>query len=134
MKSRFKEGTSGNPKGRPPGSKNYDTVLRRLLEKRLPTDKKSRRLSRKELIVEALLENALAGDNAAIEFVFGLMQRFDVTKEPGRPKIIPTSPEAIEVINRVLGPGRESNSAIDAMKKLEALEERLRNFQDDRKG
>ncbi len=35
VKSRFKSGQSGNPRGRPPGSKNLKTLLRELAARRI---------------------------------------------------------------------------------------------------
>lgn len=65
--TRFKPGQSGNPGGRPKGSVSLTTLLRRALaEKSTPKGKKTVA----EMIVDALLESARAGDQRAIQYVF----------------------------------------------------------------
>ena len=62
--SRFKPGHSGNPKGRPPGSQAFKTLLQRELEERVSVKDQGRRrrLSKRGVIVKRLVSEAMAGN------------------------------------------------------------------------
>jgi Family of unknown function (DUF5681) len=68
---RFKPGRSGNPKGRPKGAKNEDTILTNLLNRRIDIREAGR--LRKITVLEAMLlkfaEEALKGDPKAATFL-----------------------------------------------------------------
>lgn len=73
---RFKKGQSGNPAGRPKGSRNRSTILNELLQlpvldskgkkKINPLDKKDKHISYEKLIMIALIKKAAEGDVKAI--------------------------------------------------------------------
>lgn len=68
---RFKPGRSGNPKGRPKGAKNEETILNNLLNRRIEIREAGR--TRKITVLEAMLlkfaEEALKGDPKAATFL-----------------------------------------------------------------
>ena len=68
---RFKPGRSGNPKGRPKGAKNEETILNNLLNRRIEIRQAGR--LRKITVLEAMLlkfaEEALKGDAKAATFL-----------------------------------------------------------------
>jgi hypothetical protein len=66
-KSRFKPGSSGNPKGRPKGSKNLSTILRQRLNKKVQVAENGRRklITVEEVIVARMVTDAAAGDPIA---------------------------------------------------------------------
>jgi len=68
---RFKPGRSGNPKGRPKGAKNEETILNNLLNRRIEIRQAGR--TRKITVLEAMLlkfaEEALKGDAKAATFL-----------------------------------------------------------------
>jgi Family of unknown function (DUF5681) len=74
---RFKPGQSGNPKGRPKGTKNTATVLREILDRKV--EMRIGGILRKVCMREAMLmrfaEAALKGDTKAAGF---LLQRYDM--------------------------------------------------------
>jgi hypothetical protein len=74
---RFKPGRSGNPKGRPKGSKNTATLLHEILDRKV--DMRSGDIVRKVTVREAILtrfaESALKGDTKTAGF---LLQRYDM--------------------------------------------------------
>lgn len=72
--SRFKSGKSGNPKGRPKGSRNFGTILKQRLKQRVTIVEKGRRktITMEELIIRKLLNDAVAGDVHARRDVFRL--------------------------------------------------------------
>lgn len=65
---RYVKGTSGNPKGRPNGSRNFETVLEGELKKRVPVteDGKRKKITKREAIAKQLVNKAASGDPKAI--------------------------------------------------------------------
>jgi hypothetical protein len=102
LASRFKPGRSGNSKGRPKGSKNYNTLLFEVLDERRPAASKGRRtMPRLEALVRSLVDKALEGEVAALKAVFGLMQAHDISPVPVFAKRVPLDFRAmIEVYGR----------------------------------
>jgi hypothetical protein len=66
--SRFKPGRSGNPKGRPRGSKNLSTIIQQELNTPVIVNENGRRrkISKRQAIAKQLVNNAAAGDPKAI--------------------------------------------------------------------
>lgn len=68
----FKPGQSGNPNGRPPGTPNFKTVVRALLEQEVQNAAKNtfwtgrKKIMAIEMMAVVLYRKALAGDIAAI--------------------------------------------------------------------
>ncbi|WP_439369395.1 DUF5681 domain-containing protein [Bradyrhizobium sp. DASA03120] len=69
LHSRFKKGQSGNPRGRPKGSLNFATDLKRTLQApvTLSDGGKSRRVTTQEAALLRLREKALKGDVKALD-------------------------------------------------------------------
>ena len=79
----FKPGQSGNPRGRPKGSKNLLTIFAEAMSRPVTVrDKKGkiRRLSKLELMVEVMVNKALAGDPKAFAMVVQFADKFEVFK------------------------------------------------------
>ena len=70
-RSQFKAGQSGNPRGRPKGRKNEDTILAEILHRKLPMRDRGR--IRQVPLIEAILlkfaEAALRGEPKAATFL-----------------------------------------------------------------
>lgn len=68
---RFKAGQSGNPKGRPKGSKNESTLLREILQRTIETRAggRSRKISILEGILRRVVEDSLRGNIKSAAFV-----------------------------------------------------------------
>ena len=80
----FKPGQSGNPRGRPKGSKNFPTMFAEAMSRPVTVrDKKGkiRRLSKQELMVEVMVNKALAGDPKAFAMVVQFADKFEVFKK-----------------------------------------------------
>lgn len=84
--TRFKKGQSGNPKGRPKGSRNLSTVLGHVSREkvRVTENGKVRTMTKSEAMVRQLIAKALAGDLRAIKDVFGLHQIAEATPDMER--------------------------------------------------
>jgi Family of unknown function (DUF5681) len=69
--TRWKPGQSGNPRGRPPGSKNLDTILGEALNEKIPVQEKGRLRSRtaREVIGRRVVHAAMKGDLKAINLL-----------------------------------------------------------------
>ena len=72
--SRFKPGQSGNPRGRPKGTLNFTTDLKRILQApvTLNDGRKTRRVTTQEAALLRLAEKALKGDPRALEKLVSL--------------------------------------------------------------
>ena len=75
--SRFKQGHSGNPGGRPKNRRNMSTVLKEVLQERVNVtlNGKRRKVSTETAILLRLREKALAGDLRSISTIFSLRAR-----------------------------------------------------------
>lgn len=71
---RFRPGTSGNPKGKPKGSKNFETDLKEVLNAPVPVTEngKTRVVSSQRAAVLRLREKALNGDPRALDKLLDL--------------------------------------------------------------
>ncbi|MGD9920371.1 MAG: DUF5681 domain-containing protein [Pseudorhodoplanes sp.] len=72
-KSKFQPGKSGNPKGRPKGSKNEQTILHEILHRQIEVRDQGRR--KKITVLQGMLlkfaEDALKGNPKAAAFLLG---------------------------------------------------------------
>jgi ribosomal 50S subunit-associated protein YjgA (DUF615 family) len=66
--TQFKEGESGNPAGRPKGTRNLSTILREMLEEEIEVnvEGKKERKQFQEVIIRKLIKKASDGDIKAI--------------------------------------------------------------------
>jgi Family of unknown function (DUF5681) len=74
--TRFEKGRSGNPRGRPRGAKSFTTLLFERLDRRserLGEDGAGRKVSRRELAAERLIDNFVRGEPHATKLMLGLM-------------------------------------------------------------
>jgi uncharacterized protein DUF5681 len=71
LHSRWPKGTSGNPRGRPKGSTNYLTILRRVLGQKVTLREggKQRRITKIEAAMTQLLNKAAQGDSRAFQAI-----------------------------------------------------------------
>ena len=72
--TRFKSGQSGNPNGRPKGSKNFATILQQQLTKKITitVDGKPRRMTVQEVIARRLATDSMKGTTKAMELLIKL--------------------------------------------------------------
>jgi hypothetical protein len=69
--AQFKKGQSGNPKGRPQGSKNTTTLLKDALSEQVTVTENGRRrtITKKEAIVTQIVNKAASGDHRSIQLL-----------------------------------------------------------------
>ena len=72
--TRFRKGQSGNPRGRPRGSKSMASLLEDVLRQQISVTEQGqmRRISKREGVLTALVAKALRGDVKAIIALVGL--------------------------------------------------------------
>ena len=71
QRSRFKKGESGNPNGRPRGSKNLATLLEKELRQRVVVNENGRRrsITKQEAMIKHLVNKALSGDRRLLQLM-----------------------------------------------------------------
>ncbi len=86
LHSRFKSGQSGNPRGRPPKSRNLQSDLVDELSESVfvREGKQRRRVSKQRALLKALVAEGLAGDVKAIGAVFGHVARLVNNATPSK--------------------------------------------------
>ena len=84
VSTRFKSGQSGNPRGRPKGSKSLDQVLRQALERRVPDPRRGGRHTVRmiELIIEGLVLGAAKRDPRMVRLLLALIDRYAPNDAP----------------------------------------------------
>ena len=83
--TRFVKGRSGNPRGRPPGAKNFTTLLNEALNEGVLVAESGgrRKISKREAIVTQLVNRSAAADFRAIKILLDIMRDIERQTEPG---------------------------------------------------
>lgn len=99
--SRFAAGRSGNPRGRPKGSRNVATTLLRELGAVVTIQENGRRrkITKLEAIMKQQVNLAASGDQRSAQFVVGLVQTVESAPAPTSG---PLSSEADEQMKKAL--------------------------------
>jgi hypothetical protein len=76
-RTQFKPGHSGNPRGRPKGTRNLKTDLAEELAERIPINEggRKRAISKQRAMLKQLMAKALRGDVRAANSIIGLVER-----------------------------------------------------------
>jgi hypothetical protein len=99
--TRFQAGVSGNPRGRPKGSKNLASVIATTLSERVAVTEngRRRRITKLEATVKQLVNRAASGEARSLKLLFTLVQ----ASEARPPQPDPEQPtEADEIVLREL--------------------------------
>jgi hypothetical protein len=96
---RFKPGQSGNPKGRPKGSKNHATMAKAALGRKVvATVNGSRRsMTVVEIAYRRLADKAMAGDQKALNYLLTLADHVDPAEIGAASNI--TTEQDLQIIN-----------------------------------
>ena len=76
--TRFKPGSSGNPKGRSKGSKNFGSELLEELQEQIAVKESGRRrtVSKQRAVLKSLIARAMQGDTRAASLIATMVSRF----------------------------------------------------------
>ena len=79
--NRFTKGESGNPRGRPKGSRNIATELKEELDEMITVRESGhpRRISKQRALLKSLMAKGLQGDTRAASAILGLIARVEGT-------------------------------------------------------
>lgn len=99
----FRPGQSGNPKGRPKGSQNRHTTIRKVLSQIVNADfgNKRKKISVSEASLQRLAQIALSGDRAAISNILALWKETEDTLAAERDSVYPFTEADREVIEAI---------------------------------
>ena len=98
--TRFKPGESGNPKGRPKGSKNLSTLMMEAARDQVSATigGKKQRISKIQATTMQLATKAAGGDNAAITKFLAWVDEIETRAAAARPAQFPLSELDLEVL------------------------------------
>jgi len=96
-KGQFKKGESGNPNGRPKGSKNFVTILTKELNQKITINEngKKRNVTRMEAMVKRMVAEALQGERRSLLTMIDIMRRTGQLEEVEIEGLIPENYESI---------------------------------------
>jgi Family of unknown function (DUF5681) len=88
LHSRFRKGRSGNPKGRPKGTRNFATVFMEAMNRSVTINEngKRKKISKLAAAVTQLANDAARGDKKAIQLAFALLQVLEPAIQTQRPQ------------------------------------------------
>jgi hypothetical protein len=80
---RFTPGKSGNPKGRPKGSRSVGAILQGVIRQKITVNEngKTRQLSALEVMFRRLVNDAMRGDPKAMKLLLSLFDRYEESSE-----------------------------------------------------
>ena len=82
--TRFVKGQSGNPRGRPPGAKNFTTLLNEALNELVIVAENGgrRKVSKRQAIVTQLVNRAVIANLPALKILLGFVRDSEQQTEP----------------------------------------------------
>jgi len=104
--TQFKKGKSGNPRGRPKGSRNVGAVLRDVIDQKIQITEngKIRHLPALEVMLRRAFNDAMRSGPGAQKFFFSLIDRYADLNETA---VVPDTDEVLaedrEILARYLG-------------------------------
>jgi hypothetical protein len=97
VSGQFKKGQSGNPKGRPKGSRNFLTLLQKELGQSIVVNENGKKkiITRLQAMVKRIVAGALQGDQKALLTLVEILRRTGQFEEPDMSAVLPEDYEAI---------------------------------------
>lgn len=103
IRTRFRPGQSGNPKGRPKGARNAVSMARAALERTIDIAEKGtrRKMTVRQLAYQRLAEKAVSGDIKALNFLLAL-ENDEHPLGTDQPAAHTSSDQALEIVRAFL--------------------------------
>jgi hypothetical protein len=110
--SRFKKGQSGNPKGRPKGSENFATMMRRILTQQVVINENGRRkvVTKMELATTQLVNKAASGDMVAMRYLMPVMQMLGNPEDNLQTNLSDADERLLKSLFKRLNPNEEGDA------------------------
>jgi hypothetical protein len=101
--TRFRPGQSGNPNGRPKGTKNVAVMARVALERKVHVVAKGvrKKMTVREVSLRKVADKALAGDQRALAFLFALTREQSPSESAQSDTAVPENQD-LEIIKEFL--------------------------------
>lgn len=104
LEGRFKPGQSGNPAGRPKGTRNFQTLVRKCLDDEVEVSlgNRKQKMSLMEALLRRLLAKAMSGDLKALMQALNLARLYDgagAERDPGQ------EAQQLELLRQLLAAG-----------------------------
>lgn len=111
-RTQFRKGVSGNPKGRPKGSKNLSTLLIKAARDHVTANigGKQRSISKLQATTMQLATKAAAGDPKAMGQFLDWMDEIETRAAKGKPADYPISEADLEVLRTIFDRLEPTNS------------------------
>ena len=99
----FKKGQSGNPRGRPPGSKNLTTLLNDALNETVTITENSRRrkITKREAVIKQLVNKSASADARSLKILLDLMLNLEARARSSAAPAPAVGPADEEVLARL---------------------------------
>ena len=100
---RFEPGQSGNPRGRPPGSKNLSSLLKKALDEPVIVveNNRRRRIAKREAIVKQFVNQSAKGDLKATQLLLSILRDLESRAEPGAADAVKITEADQQIIARI---------------------------------
>lgn len=84
VETRFQQGKSGNPRGRPKGAKTFSQQLADALARRVTVQEsgKPRKMRMQDVIIQGLVNDAARREPRAVRLLFSLIDRYGDGRDP----------------------------------------------------
>ena len=101
--TRFKPGRSGNPRGRPSGSKNLSTLLNEVLNEPVIVAENGgqRKISKRRAIIKQLVNQSAKADLRATKILLDILQEIERRTEPALSETSSFGPADEKVIEQL---------------------------------
>jgi Family of unknown function (DUF5681) len=88
--TRFHQGQSGNPRGRPKGSRNLSTLMAKALNEPVVISEngKRKRITKREAVLKQLVNKAASGDAKAIQLLLGEIRQLEGREPPSAESVL----------------------------------------------
>jgi hypothetical protein len=104
MATRFRPGVSGNPRGRPKGARNFNTIVAATVSERLIVTENGRRkrITKMEAAVKQLVNRAAGGDTRSTQLLIGLIQASEARPPDADPQPSQADDDVLREMHRRL--------------------------------